>query len=204
MEDDEGEPPAPGTEDSKAADAAPSMGIRAQKRKAAGSGPANKAVTIGSSPVLYTQSVATAAPVLSGSGYWGVAAPPVVPEAVAPPAPPTQAPPPLPQPPAPLELDAAKALARDKTKKTKKEKAKKGKTKMPSLVKKWQNIQKELDEEEKSSSSDEDRDQLNSRRIEEWKHQQLLTGKAERNANFEALPDDWRERLLKKRKMTPS
>lgn len=204
MEDDEGEPPAPGTEDSKAADAAPSIGIRAQKRKAAGSGPANKAVTIGSSPVLYTQSVATAAPVLSGSGYWGVAAPPVVPEAVAPPAPPTQAPPPLPQPPAPLELDAAKALARDKTKKTKKEKAKKGKTKMPSLVKKWQNIQKELDEEDKSSSSDEDRDQLNSRRIEEWKHQQLLTGKAERNANFEALPDDWRERLLKKRKMTPS
>ncbi len=46
---------------------------------------------------------------------------------------------------------------------------------MPSLVKKWQSIQKELDEEEKSSSSDEDRDQLNSRRIEEWKQQQLST-----------------------------
>ncbi len=44
---------------------------------------------------------------------------------------------------------------------------------MPSLVKKWQSIQKELDEEEKSSSSDEDRDQLNNRRIEEWKHQQF-------------------------------
>lgn len=46
---------------------------------------------------------------------------------------------------------------------------------MPSLVKKWQSIQKELDEEEKSSSSDEDRDQLAKKSIEEWKHQQLLT-----------------------------
>lgn len=44
---------------------------------------------------------------------------------------------------------------------------------MPSLVKKWQSIQRELDEEEKSSSSDEDRDQLNNRRIEEWKQQQV-------------------------------
>lgn len=100
---------------------------------------------------------------------------------------------------------------------------------MPSLVKKWQSIQKELDEEEKSSSSDEDRDQLNKKSIEEWKQQQLMTyvfslrfvvtfslsshwnflfvyiffysrGRASKNANFEALPDDWRERL-KKRKM---
>lgn len=46
---------------------------------------------------------------------------------------------------------------------------------MPSLVKKWQSIQKELDEEEKSSSSDEDRDQLNKRSIEDWKTQQLMT-----------------------------
>lgn len=46
---------------------------------------------------------------------------------------------------------------------------------MPSLVKKWQSIQKELDEEEKSSSSDEDRDQMNKKNIEEWKHQQILT-----------------------------
>lgn len=75
---------------------------------------------------------------------------------------------------------------------------------MPSLVMKWQSIQRELDEEEKSSSSDEDRDLLNKRSIEEWKQQQLLTGKAGKNANFEALPEDWRERLLKKRKMMKS
>uniref|UniRef100_A0A8C5CH72 Formin binding protein 4 n=1 Tax=Gadus morhua TaxID=8049 RepID=A0A8C5CH72_GADMO len=81
--------------------------------------------------------------------------------------------------------------------------SKKTKTKMPSLVKKWQSIQKELDEEDKSSSSDEDRDQLNKRTIEEWKSQMLLTGKSNKNANFEALPVDWRERL-KKRKKTNS
>uniref|UniRef100_A0A0E9X3H1 Uncharacterized protein n=1 Tax=Anguilla anguilla TaxID=7936 RepID=A0A0E9X3H1_ANGAN len=98
---------------------------------------------------------------------------------------------------------AGKTLSLDKTKKLRKEKqAKKSKTKMPSLVKKWQSIQRELDEEEKSSSSDEDRDQFNSRRIEEWKQQQFVTGKAGKNANFEALPEDWRERLLKKRKLT--
>lgn len=53
--------------------------------------------------------------------------------------------------------------------------AKKSKIKMPSLVKKWQSIQKELDEEEKSSSSDEDRDQLAKKNIEDWKQQQLVT-----------------------------
>jgi len=46
---------------------------------------------------------------------------------------------------------------------------------MPSLVKKWQSIQKELDEEEKSSSSDEDRDQMNKKNIEDWRQQQLHT-----------------------------
>lgn len=46
---------------------------------------------------------------------------------------------------------------------------------MPSLVKKWQSIQKELDEEEKTSSSDEDRDLLNKKSIEDWKQQQLVT-----------------------------
>lgn len=45
---------------------------------------------------------------------------------------------------------------------------------MPSLVKKWQSIQRELDEEENSSSSEEDRETTAQRRIEEWKQQQLL------------------------------
>ncbi|NWR81049.1 FNBP4 protein, partial [Centropus unirufus] len=79
---------------------------------------------------------------------------------------------------------------------------KKAKTKMPSLVKKWQSIQRELDEEENSSSSEEDRETTAQRRIEEWKQQQLMSGLAERNANFEALPEDWRARL--KRRKTAS
>eukprot|EP00079_Xenopus_tropicalis_P035005 XP_017948776.1 PREDICTED: formin-binding protein 4 [Xenopus tropicalis] len=74
---------------------------------------------------------------------------------------------------------------------------------MPSLVQKWQSIQRELDEEENSSSSDDDRDVVNQKRIEEWKIHQLTSGMAEKNANFEALPEDWRDRL-KRRKMAPS
>ncbi|XP_016423775.1 formin-binding protein 4-like [Sinocyclocheilus rhinocerous] len=201
--------PAPGTEEFKAAEEAASLGLaaKAQKRKAPGSVPLAKTVTIGSSPILYTQPIATAAPLLVGSAYWGMTttvAPPLPTESIVPPMPalPPQPPPPAPQPPSTLE-PMSKALT-DKTKKQKKEKSKKSKTKMPSLVKKWQSIQKELDEEEKSSSSEEDREQHNNRRIEEWKQQQLASGKSVKNANFETLPDDWRERLLKKKKMMQS
>ncbi|XP_067293343.1 formin-binding protein 4 [Pseudorasbora parva] len=209
MEDEDSEPPAPGTEEFKAAEAAASLASAAkgQKRKAPGSVPLPKTVTIGSSPILYTQPIATAAPLLVGNAYWGMTAavaPPLPTESILPPMPilPPQPPPPAPQPPSVLE--PTNKVLTDKTKKLKKEKTKKSKTKMPSLVKKWQSIQKELDEEEKSSSSDEDRDHLNSKRIEEWKLQQLSTGKAGKNANFEALPEDWRDRLLKKRKMQSS
>ncbi|KAJ8412836.1 hypothetical protein AAFF_G00104180 [Aldrovandia affinis] len=172
MEDEEGEPPAPGTEEegsrnphpiasassSKVSESAASPGapVKTLKRKAVASGQLHKSVTIGSSAILYSQPTCITAPAVP-----------------------------------------SKKLKKDKQ-------AKKSKTKMPSLVKKWQSIQRELDEEEKSSSSDEDRDLLNSKRIEEWKQQQLVTGKAGKNANFEVLPDDWRQRLTKKRKVTQS
>ncbi|NXI94422.1 FNBP4 protein, partial [Psophia crepitans] len=111
--------------------------------------------------------------------------------------------------PAPVRgaLSAASTAAppppeKEKPRKGRKDKGKKGKTKMPSLVKKWQSIQRELDEEENSSSSEEDRETTAQRRIEEWKQQQLMSGMAERNANFEALPEDWRARL--KRRKTAS
>ncbi|XP_029379388.1 formin-binding protein 4 [Echeneis naucrates] len=212
-DDNDGEPPAPGTEEDgsgrpplppaaaniKNTETSGSLG-KGQKRKA---GQLNKAITIGSSPILYTQPAASPAPIMSTTAYWGVPAvtAPLVPcEPPAPPIPALPPQPPLPPSQPPFEPPAAKALPTDKTKKVKKDKSKKSKTKMPSLVKKWQSIQKELDEEEKSSSSDEDRDQLNKKSIEEWKQQQLMTGKASKNANFEALPEDWRERL-KKRKL---
>ncbi|XP_041853410.1 formin-binding protein 4 [Melanotaenia boesemani] len=212
-DDNDEEPPAPGTEEDgsgrpplppgsasmKVIELSSSLG-KGQKRKA---GQVNKTVTIGSSPIIYTQSAATAAPLIPATAYWGVPAVTVPLVPCEPPAPPisTLPPqPPLPPPQPPTEPPGIKAPPVDKTKKSKKDKTKKSKTKMPSLVKKWQSIQKELDEEEKSSSSDEDRDQLNKKSIEDWKQQQLVTGKASKNANFEALPEDWRERL-KKRKM---
>ncbi|XP_069713328.1 formin-binding protein 4 isoform X5 [Phaenicophaeus curvirostris] len=111
-----------------------------------------------------------------------------------PPPPPQTPPPPAPKAPPPPE--------KEKPRKSRKDKGKKAKTKMPSLVKKWQSIQRELDEEENSSSSEEDRETTAQRRIEEWKQQQLMSGMAERNANFEALPEDWRARL--KRRKTAS
>ncbi|KAK5902559.1 hypothetical protein CesoFtcFv8_007802 [Champsocephalus esox] len=213
-DDDDGEPPAPGTElDGSGRPPLPpgtaSMKIlessgpygKGQKRKA---GQMNKAITIGSNAILYTQPAFSAAPLMSAAAYWGVPAVPAPLVPCEPPAPPLPAlppQPPLPPSQPPSEPPAAKALPTDKTKKVKKEKTKKSKIKMPSLVKKWQSIQKELDEEEKSSSSDEDRDQLNKRGIEDWKVQQLMTGKASKNANFESLPDNWRDRL-KKRKTT--
>lgn len=211
-DDNDGEPPAPGTEEDgsgrpplppgvasvKALESSGPLG-KGQKRKAS---QMNKAITIGSSPILYTQPVASAAPIMAATAYWGVpvAAPLVPSEPPLPPVPALPPQPPLPPPPQPpFEPPGAKGLPTDKTKKTKKDK--KSKTKMPSLVKKWQSIQKELEEEEKDSSSDEDRDQLNKKSIEEWKQQQLVTGKASKNANFEALPDDWRDRLKKRKLM---
>uniref|UniRef100_A0A3P9KHU0 Formin binding protein 4 n=1 Tax=Oryzias latipes TaxID=8090 RepID=A0A3P9KHU0_ORYLA len=193
------EPPAPGTEEDGSGRSLLAPLGRGQKRKA---GPMGKSITIGSSPILYTQPVASAVPLISATAYWGVpaVAAPLLPcEPPLPPVPALPPQPPLPPSNPPFELPGPKAPLVEKIKKPKKEKTKKSKTKMPSLVKKWQSIQKELDEEEKSSSSDEDRDLLNKKSIEEWKHQQLLTGKASKNANFEALPEDWRERVKKRK-----
>ncbi|XP_032073997.1 formin-binding protein 4 isoform X2 [Thamnophis elegans] len=200
------------------------------KRKASemNAGQVQRAATIGSCPVLYGQSVVGGSQqgVSLQSSYLGVPQPALVgysdcsasgglpasttqsvPSPGAPPAtaellplpPPPPPPPPPPQSPPP---HVPKSLPLDKSKKLRRgSKRKKTKTKMPSLVKKWQSIQRELDEEENSSSSDDDREVMSQKRIEEWKQQQLISGMAERNANFEALPEDWRARL-KRRKAT--
>ncbi|KAM8892122.1 formin-binding protein 4 isoform 2-T2 [Spinachia spinachia] len=211
-DDNDGEPPAPGTEEDgsarpplpagnasvKVVESSVPLG-KGQKRKA---GQLSKSITIGSGAILYTQPAFSAAPLMSATAYWGVPAVPAPLVPCEPPLPPVPALPPQPPLPPfqpPFEPPGAKAPAPDKTKKIKKDKSKKSKIKMPSLVKKWQSIQKELDEEEKSSSSDEDRDQLNKRSIEDWKTQQLMTGKASKNANFETLPDNWRDRLKKRK-----
>ncbi|XP_063800622.1 formin-binding protein 4 [Pseudophryne corroboree] len=206
------EPPAPG---------------KVTKRKAATDVFGEQSITIGSCPVLYTQQSISAAPALQAmsvpTNYIGlplqVPSPVVmssldyaIPSSTMVPAMPlvlphTSLPTPtvLEQqvPSSQTQPSASKPQPTEKLKKAKKLKVKKNKVKMPSLVQKWQNIQKELDEEENSSSSDEDRKVLNQKRIDEWRIQQLSSGMAEKNANFEALPDDWRNRL-KRRKMTSS
>ncbi|NXN77256.1 FNBP4 protein, partial [Bombycilla garrulus] len=139
-------------------------------------------------------SLATVAPAQPAPARGALPATGAVAEQPPPPPPPQTPPPPTPKAPPPPE--------KEKPRKGRKDKGKKGKTKMPSLVKKWQSIQRELDEEENSSSSEEDRETTAQRRIEEWKQQQLMSGMAERNANFEALPEDWRSRL--KRRKTAS
>ncbi|XP_072278005.1 formin-binding protein 4 [Pyxicephalus adspersus] len=187
-----------------------------------------QSVTIGSCPVLYTQQAIPAGPAITSlnvsSSYMGlplqVPAPMVmssleyaIPSSTLVPSLPLVMPHAnLPTPTVPEKQGtssqaqpplSSKSQATEKLKKSKKLKVKKSKVKMPSLVQKWQSIQKELEEEENSSSSEEDRGVLNQKRIEEWKIQQLSSGMAEKNANFEALPEDWRERL-KRRKMEKS
>lgn len=249
MEVESKEPPAPGTEDdclerpplsivpvttvqppavkSNSASSTPSnppasgQAAKPGKRKAAvlTSLAMPRNITIGSNPVLYSQSAMLAGPQMLATMmsvpqmHQPMPAPrplllprPTHLVRIPRPIPPHQIPvaPAIPQPPQVPEVLPAPAVAQatEKSKKVKKDKNKKSKTKMPSLVKKWQSIQRELDEDEQSSSSeDEQRTVQAHKRIEEWKQHQLISGQAEKNANFEVLPDDWRERL-KRRKMT--
>uniref|UniRef100_A0A8C5QNX4 Formin binding protein 4 n=1 Tax=Leptobrachium leishanense TaxID=445787 RepID=A0A8C5QNX4_9ANUR len=235
MEDDDGEePPAPGTEDMLAKALLSEIAAMKSKSDAVVLSKASKrkatdifgeqSVTIGSCPVLYSQSALPAASAVTTmnlpSNYLGLplqvpspvvmspldyaipnnsmlpamshVLPHTIMQAAA--VPEQQAPPQAP-------VTSVKQVA-EKPKKSKKEKVKKSKVKMPSLVQKWQSIQKELDEEELSSSSDEDRVVTSQKRIDDWKLHQLTSGMAEKNANFEVLPDDWRDRL--KRRKTAS
>ncbi|KAF3854572.1 hypothetical protein F7725_022627 [Dissostichus mawsoni] len=97
-DDDDGEPPAPGTElDGSGRPPLPpgtaSMKIlessgpygKGQKRKAS---QMNKAITIGSNAILYTQPAFSAAPLMSAASYWGVPAVPAPSVPCEPPAPP--------------------------------------------------------------------------------------------------------------------
>ncbi|KAM3919818.1 formin-binding protein 4 [Leptodactylus fuscus] len=204
----------------------PSISGKTTKRKATDVY-GEQSVTIGSCPVLYTQQSIPAAPVMAAmsipANYMGlplqVPSPvvissldytipstnivPTIQHALTHTSLPTSTVPEQQVSSSQIQAPPSKPPPIEKSKKNKKLKVKKSKVKMPSLVQKWQNIQKELDEEDNSSSSDEDRSVLNQKRIEEWKLQQLSSGMAEKNANFEALPEDWRERL-KRRKMASS
>ncbi|CAI5535667.1 unnamed protein product, partial [Closterium sp. Naga37s-1] len=74
--------------------------------------------------------------------------------------------------------------------------------KVSSLVNKWKAAKEELDEERmRREQEEEERERAlydgevigkkRQKKIEEWKQQQLQTGEAEENANFQPLAVDW-------------
>lgn len=66
--------------------------------------------------------------------------------------------------------------------------------KVSSLVQKWQSIKQQ--EEPVLDSSEEEEEVIDPRQqIEEWKREQLASGQAAYNPNFEEIKGDWRERI---------
>ncbi|XP_038044453.1 formin-binding protein 4-like [Patiria miniata] len=99
---------------------------------------------------------------------------------------------------------SAQPAAKTKKKKEKtKTKSTSKKNKLPlSLVQKWQQIKEEVEREEIADEEDEDEDDdptvATQKRIEQWKKEQLTAGLSTKNANFEMIQGNWRERLKKK------
>ncbi|XP_059301019.1 uncharacterized protein LOC132053156 isoform X1 [Lycium ferocissimum] len=73
--------------------------------------------------------------------------------------------------------------------------------KVSSLVDKWKAAKEELhaEEEEERESALEKLEKKRQREIEEWRAQQIASGEAKANANFQPLGGDWRERVKRKR-----
>lgn len=72
--------------------------------------------------------------------------------------------------------------------------------KVSSLVDKWKAAKEELQgEEEEPRSALEILEKKKQREIEEWYAQQIASGEAKDNANFQPLGGDWRERVKRKR-----
>ncbi|XP_073047936.1 uncharacterized protein [Primulina eburnea] len=72
--------------------------------------------------------------------------------------------------------------------------------KVSSLVDKWKAAKEELhEEEEEPENVYEMLERKRQREIEEWQAQQIASGEAKENANFQPLGGDWRERVKRKR-----
>ncbi|XP_019434053.1 PREDICTED: formin-binding protein 4 isoform X2 [Lupinus angustifolius] len=72
--------------------------------------------------------------------------------------------------------------------------------KVSSLVDKWKAAKEELlEEEEEPESLYEALERKRQREIEEWRANQIVSGEAKDNANFQPLGGDWRERVKRKR-----
>ncbi|KAK6934643.1 WW domain [Dillenia turbinata] len=70
-----------------------------------------------------------------------------------------------------------------------------------SLVDKWKAAKEELheDEEEEPENAYEILERKRQREIKEWRAQQIASGEAKDNANFQPLGGDWRERVKRRR-----
>ncbi|GJS44007.1 formin-binding protein 4 isoform X3 [Tanacetum coccineum] len=73
--------------------------------------------------------------------------------------------------------------------------------KVSGLVDKWKAVKEEMheDEEEEPEDALEALEKKRQREIEQWRAQQIATGEAKDNANFQPLGGDWRERVRRKR-----
>lgn len=74
--------------------------------------------------------------------------------------------------------------------------------KVSSLVDKWKAAKEELhgsDDEDESENAIEVLEKKRRREIEEWRMQQIASGEAQDNANFQPLGGDWRERVKRKK-----
>ncbi|GFP89108.1 hypothetical protein PHJA_001054500 [Phtheirospermum japonicum] len=72
--------------------------------------------------------------------------------------------------------------------------------KVSSLVDKWKAAKEELhEEEEEPEDTYEILERKRKREIEQWRAQQIASGEAKDNANFQPLGGDWRERVKRKR-----
>ncbi|KAI3769118.1 hypothetical protein L6452_00217 [Arctium lappa] len=74
--------------------------------------------------------------------------------------------------------------------------------KVSGLVDKWKAVKEELheeDEEDEPENAYEVLEKKRQREIEQWHAQQIATGEAKDNANFQPLGGDWRERVRRKR-----
>lgn len=69
------------------------------------------------------------------------------------------------------------------------------------MVDKWKAAKEELheDEEDEPENTYEMLEKKRQREIEEWRAQQIASGEAKVNANFQPLGGDWRERVKRKR-----
>ncbi|XP_077237545.1 WW domain-containing protein isoform X2 [Tasmannia lanceolata] len=73
--------------------------------------------------------------------------------------------------------------------------------KVSSLVDKWKAAKEELhgDEDDEPENAYEILEKKRQREIEEWRAQQIASGEAQANANFQPLGGDWRERVRRKK-----